>query len=39
LLRAETSCSVYWGEAWFYKVHQDLDAALRHLGDAKAALG
>jgi 4-alpha-glucanotransferase len=39
LLRAETSCSFYWGEAWVYKVHQDLDVALRHLGDAKAALG
>lgn len=32
LLRAETSCNLYWGEAWVGKIHQDLDAALAHLG-------
>ena len=39
LLRAETSCHFYWGEAWVYKVHHDLDAALRHLDEARACLG
>ncbi|NJN47122.1 MAG: glycoside hydrolase family 57, partial [Candidatus Competibacteraceae bacterium] len=39
LLRAETSCNIYWGEAWVYKAHQDLDAVDWHLGEAKALLG
>lgn len=39
LLRAETSCHFYWGEAWVDKAHQDLDAALQHIEHAQAALG
>ena len=27
LLRAETSCNFFWGEAWVHRCHQDLDAA------------
>lgn len=27
LLRSETSCHFYWGEAWTHRAHQDLDAA------------
>lgn len=27
LLRAETSCNYYWGEAWIPRAHQDLDAS------------
>lgn len=30
LLRAETSCHFYWGEAWVARAHADLDAADRH---------
>ncbi|MDS4070451.1 MAG: glycoside hydrolase family 57 [Candidatus Competibacter sp.] len=39
LLRAETSCNFYWGEAWVYKSHIDLDSVAWHLGEAKAILG
>lgn len=39
LLRAETSCNFYWGEAWVYKSHADLDDVAWHLGEAKAILG
>jgi len=39
LLRAETSCNFYWGEAWVHKSHQDLDAVAWHLGEAEATLG
>lgn len=39
LLRAETSCNFYWGEAWVYKVHQDLDMAIYHMDQAKTVLG
>jgi alpha-amylase/alpha-mannosidase (GH57 family) len=31
LLRAETSCNFYWGEAWVDKCHNDLDAAAQCL--------
>lgn len=31
LLRAETSCNFYWGEAWVDRCHADLDSALRLL--------
>jgi len=38
LLRAETSCNFYWGEAWVPRCHADLDRALALLagggGDA-----
>ena len=39
LLRAETSCNFYWGEAWVHKSHADLDSVAWHLGEAKAILG
>ncbi len=29
LLRAQTSCNFFWGEAWVDRCHQDLDEALR----------
>jgi 4-alpha-glucanotransferase len=31
LLRAETSCNLYWGEAWVARCHADLDDAERLL--------
>ncbi|MBK8011863.1 MAG: glycoside hydrolase family 57 [Deltaproteobacteria bacterium] len=31
LLRAETSCNIYWGEAWVDRCHVDLDAAVERL--------
>ena len=41
VLRAETSCNVYWGEAWVPRCHADLDEAAaqldRALGAAHAA--
>jgi len=36
VLRAETSCHFYWGEDWVWRAHQDLDQALRYLGQALA---
>ncbi len=38
LLRAETSCNFYWGEAWVYKAHEDLDSVAWHLGEAQALI-
>jgi alpha-amylase/alpha-mannosidase (GH57 family) len=38
LLRAETSCNLYWGEAWVQRIHQDLDAAAGHLEEARRQL-
>lgn len=38
LLRAETSCNVYWGEAWVDRCHRDLDAAEENLDAARAHL-
>ena len=31
LLRAETSCNLFWGEDWVGRAHADLDDAVRHL--------
>lgn len=31
LLRAETSCNIFWGEDWVPKAHADLDEAARQL--------
>jgi alpha-amylase/alpha-mannosidase (GH57 family) len=31
LLRAETSCNLFWGEDWVHKAHVDLDEAQRQL--------
>jgi 4-alpha-glucanotransferase len=35
LLRAETSCNLYWGETWVPRIHGDLDEAGRHLEMAR----
>lgn len=35
LLRAETSCNLFWGEAWVPNAHRDLDACLGNLKHAK----
>lgn len=37
LLRAQTSCNFYWGEAWLDRCHADLDRALALLPPARAA--
>jgi hypothetical protein len=37
LLRAETSCNFYWGDAWIARCHSDLDAATRLLDEMKKA--
>ena len=34
VLRAETSCNFYWGEAWVERCHHDLDAAAEYLDQA-----
>jgi hypothetical protein len=31
LMRAETSCNLYWGEAWVHRIHADLDEAQEYL--------
>lgn len=33
LLRAETSCNFYWGEAWVDRCYRDLDASIMALKD------
>jgi alpha-amylase/alpha-mannosidase (GH57 family) len=38
LLRAETSCNVYWGEAWVDRCHRDLDTAWSSLEQARERL-
>jgi Alpha-amylase/alpha-mannosidase len=39
LLRAETSCNFYWGDAWVYKAHNDLDGVAYHLQETRHLLG
>jgi len=39
ILRAETSCHFFWGDAWVYRAHRDLDDALEPLGKLQGALG
>ena len=34
LLRAQTSCNLFWGEAWVHRCHGDLDGAEAHLAQA-----
>ena len=34
VLRAQTSCNFYWGEAWVQRCHHDLDAAAAHFDQA-----
>jgi hypothetical protein len=31
VLRAETSCNFFWGDAWLYRCHRDLDEAAARL--------
>lgn len=31
LLRSETSCNFFWGDAWLRRCHEDLDAAIEQL--------
>jgi hypothetical protein len=38
LLRAETSCNFFWGEAWVNRCHQDLEAAWSFLAKTESAL-
>jgi len=38
LLRAETSCNLYWGEDWVHKAEQDLDASEKDLIRALAGM-
>jgi 4-alpha-glucanotransferase len=35
LLRAETSCNYFWGEAWVPRAHKDMDASLESLNQAR----
>lgn len=39
LLRAETSCNFFWGEAWVDRCHADLDGAVANLANVQQALG
>jgi hypothetical protein len=34
VLRAETSCNFFWGDAWVQRCHNDLDQATKHLEQA-----
>jgi alpha-amylase/alpha-mannosidase (GH57 family) len=36
LLRAETSCNFYWGEAWVERCHKDLEIAWDALGQSQS---
>jgi alpha-amylase/alpha-mannosidase (GH57 family) len=38
VLRAETSCNFYWGEAWVERCHRDLEDAATHLEAARRTL-
>jgi alpha-amylase/alpha-mannosidase (GH57 family) len=38
LLRAETSCNLFWGENWVHKIHEDLAGAQEHLDRAISGL-
>ena len=39
VLRAETSCNFFWGEAWLHRGHHNLDQASRFLDEAGAHFG
>lgn len=39
VLRAETSCHFFWGEAWVQRCLDDLDQAGRHLETARTDVG
>jgi hypothetical protein len=38
LLRAETSCNLFWGEAWVHRIHDDLNDAEFQLAMAQAQI-
>jgi hypothetical protein len=38
LLRAETSCNIFWGEAWVPHAHSDLDTCWNELHRARARM-
>ena len=38
LLHAQTSCHFFWGEAWLPRAHEQMDASLAHLEQARLAL-
>ena len=38
MLRAQTSCNLFWGEAWVYRLHDDVNAATPFLERAKALI-
>ena len=38
VLRAETSCNFFWGDAWLQRCHDDLDQATRFLDQAGSRL-
>jgi 4-alpha-glucanotransferase len=38
VLRAQTSCNFFWGEAWVHRCHQDLNDAWAILDQAKSKL-
>lgn len=39
LLRAETSCNFYWGEAWVERAHRDINTAFACLDAARQRMG
>jgi hypothetical protein len=39
ILRAETGCHFFWGDAWLHKANADLEEALVLLGEASSTLG
>ena len=38
LLRAETSCNLFWGEAWVHRIHEDLNEVQRRLDNVLPSL-
>ncbi|MCB9099614.1 MAG: glycoside hydrolase family 57 [Anaerolineales bacterium] len=38
LLRAETSCNLFWGEAWVDRAHKDLDVVWFNIDEARKRL-
>ncbi|MCB0163130.1 MAG: glycoside hydrolase family 57 [Anaerolineae bacterium] len=38
LLRAETSCNLFWGETWVDRAHKDLDAVWFNIDEARKRL-
>lgn len=39
LLRAQTSCNFYWGEAWVDRCHRDLDITWLNLDEVRERIG